>query len=95
MAEMVTVGCKLPHGLHLDIHTAGKPKIRITLKGNNSSLVIGGYGITENVPKDHFDAWMKQNKSHPAIEKDLIFAHAQKSSVEAIALEKAELRSGL
>ena len=95
MAEMVTVGCKLPHGLHLDILDANKARTRFTVKGNNSSLVIGGFGITEGVPKEHFDAWMRQNKVHPSVVKGLIFAHAQKNSVEAMAREKAELRSGL
>lgn len=95
MAEMVAVGCKLPHGLHLDIEEAGKPKRRVTVKGNNSTLVIGGFGITEGVPKDHFDHWMRTHKDHPSVVKGLIFAHVQKNSVEAIAKEKAELRSGL
>jgi len=95
MAEMITVACKLPHGIHMDLHEPGKPKRRFTLKGNNSSRVIGGYGITTDVPKDFFDKWMSLHKDHPAVSGKLIFAHQQLASLESQAKERAELKHGM
>jgi hypothetical protein len=53
------------------------------------------FGITQNVPKDLWDAWWEQNKDcfAPAMN-GLIFAHAQTKSVEAYAKEHAELKTG-
>lgn len=85
----ITVGCKLPNGLHLD--HGGK---RVTLKGSNSALVIGGHGITEGVDKDLFDAWMAAHKDYQPVKAGLIFAHDKKANVEAEAKEKATNKSG-
>ncbi len=85
----ITVGCKLPNGLHLD--HGGK---RVTLKGSNASVVIGGHGITEGVDKDFFDAWMEAHKDFQAVKQGLIFAHGKKANVEAEAKEKATNPSG-
>ncbi len=74
----VVVGCKLPHGLHLDLN--GK---RVTLAGLNSTEIIGGHGITHGVDKDFFDNWMVLNASHPAVKNEFIFAHEQAASVAA------------
>lgn len=43
MAETVTVGCKLPNGLILE-----QGAYKVELNGSNSSIVVGGYGLTEN-----------------------------------------------
>lgn len=72
--EMVTIACKLPHGLTLelgyDIINNGVVRSdkykTVTLKGTNSNLVIAGQpavlnpepGITANVPKDFWEAWL-------------------------------------
>ena len=53
MGATVTVGCKLPHGLVAEV---GKESV--TFLGINSTELIGGHGITENVPKDFWDAWV-------------------------------------
>jgi len=93
--QVITVGCKLPHGIHMDIHREGKPRTRFTLRGVNGARVIGGFGITENVPKEHFDEWMKIHKDHPSVKQGLIFAHVQTRSVEDMAIDRKELKSGL
>lgn len=90
----VSVGCKLPNGIHMDFAQPGKPLQRFTLRGSNSARVIGGYGITENVPKNYFDRWMEQNKHHPAVENSLIFAMPNTASLKAKALEHRELQHG-
>ncbi len=89
MAGTVTVGCKLPNGLHLD--HGGK---RVTLKGINSSSVLNGHGITHGVDKDFFEAWMKAHKDDAPVKSGLIFAHASESSVRDEAKEKEKSKSG-
>lgn len=101
--NVITVGCKLPHGIHLDIRTAGEAVQRVTLKGTNSLTagaiirpsMIGGYAITENVPKEFFEHWMEKHKEHPAVKNNLIFAHIQVASVKDMAEERNEISNGL
>lgn len=86
----VTVGCKIPNGLHLDL--GGK---RITLNGSSSSLVIGGYGLTEGVPAEFFEAWMKAYADSPAVTNGLVFAQEKAADARAQALDQAEIKTGL
>lgn len=85
----VTVGCKLPHGIHMDLD--GK---RVTLNGSNSSNVIGGHGITENVDKEFFDKWVAQRKDSPMVKNGLVFAHERSGNAQAEAKEKAKTKTG-
>lgn len=89
MAQTVTVGCKLPHGLYLDIGDK-----RVTLLGSNSSLVIGGHGITENVDREFFDKWLSLHKDSAAVKGGFIFAHDKTNSVKSEAEEKKDNRNG-
>lgn len=89
MAGTVTVGCKLPHGIHLDIGDK-----RVTLNGAHSAAIIGGHGITENVDKDHFEAWMIMYKDHPAVKAGYIFAHDKANNTAAQAKERAKEKTG-
>lgn len=56
--------------------------------------VIGGYGLTSNVPKDLWEEWLAQNADYPPVKNGLIFAHTQRRSAETYATEHAELKSG-
>jgi hypothetical protein len=104
----IAVGCKLPHGLviqpeRLDevrgvdgaVHRAyvphGEP---VTLAGANSSNVIGGYGITENVDADMFNAWMDSHKSYTPVVQGLIFAQPTANSAKDQAKDQADVKSG-
>lgn len=89
-ANTVTVGCKLPHGLVLEL--GGN---EITVKGANSSAIVGGFGLTEGVPADFFDAWMAKNKDMALVKNELIFAQAKTSEAQAEAKDKAANKSGL
>ena len=91
--ETVTVGCKLPHGLHLDV-IGEKGRVRHTIKGTNSSAVIGGFGLTE-VPKDFFDQWINDNKDLDCVKKNLVWAYLGRKGAESKALEMAEIRHGM
>lgn len=86
---LVTVGCKLPNGLHLDLD--GR---RATINGANSSRIVGGYGLTE-VDKDLWEAWAKAYAESPLIKNGLVFAQGSAASAEAKAKEQAEIKSGL
>lgn len=98
----ISVGCKLPHGMHLDIRQVGEPVQRVTLKGINSlqeGQIIrvsqrGGFAVTENVPKEFFEHWMELNKLHPAVKNHLIFAHAQAASVRDMGEEFSGILNG-
>lgn len=92
--KMVTVGCKLPHGLKLDLELPGKPKVRHILKGTNSSSVIGGFGLTE-VPEDFWNEWVKRNKDLEAVKKLLVWSYPSREGARSKALEMAELRHGV
>ncbi|WP_277966721.1 hypothetical protein [Pantoea trifolii] len=91
MAEVVTVGCKLPNGLVLDVEGSQQ----IVLNGANSATVIGGYGLTENVDKAVFDKWLEQHKDQPYVKNELVFAQAKTNSAESKAKENADVKSGL
>lgn len=92
--KTVTVGCKLPHGLILDLKVGGE-LVRHTLKGANAARIIGGYGITENIPADFMEQWLKKNAKHPAVANGSIFLHNDTKSAESIARERREIDTGL
>ena len=83
MSKTLTVGCKLPNGLIIEVD--GKTAV---INGTNTSKVIGGHGITENVDADLFNAWIERNKERKVVKNELIFAHTQKESVKASATIK-------
>lgn len=87
--QAVTVGCKLPHGLVLEVGSTS-----VTLNGANSSNIIGGYGLTEGVDKAFFDAWMEKNEHLPFVRNQLVFAQASADDAKASALEKAGEKTG-
>ena len=80
----VTVGCKLPSGLQLRIDDT-----LVVLNGSNSSLVIGGYGLTENVDKEFFDKWMGVNKDAACVLNGFVFAQERTANAKAEAADNA------
>lgn len=90
MAEVVTVGCKLPNGLLIDVD--GKV---VHLLGANSSNVIGGYGLTENVDKDYFEKWLKQHANQRYVKGEMVFAQSKTNSAQSKASENASVKTGL
>lgn len=89
MAETILVGCKLPHGLNLDLRDAqGNITARVKLPGNSgftlpnpdrkfkNPTTVYGDTFTE-VEKDHWDAWLKKHKTHPAVVNGAIYAASQ------------------
>lgn len=88
MSETVTVGCKYPSGVLIQVgNTTHK------INGANSSEIFGGHGITDDVPKALWDAWVIENKNHDLLTKGFIFAHGQRKEVKAQAKEKAQVKT--
>jgi hypothetical protein len=90
MAQTVTVGCKLPNGLILEMGEK-----RVTLNGANSSSIVGGHGLTEGVDKEFFDAWMAKNKHLHFVKEGHLFAHEKEVNTKAQAKERAKEKTGL
>lgn len=89
----VTVGCKLPAGLHMDLE--GK---RVTLNGSNSATIVDTKGVktglTQGVDKDFFDKWCAIHKDAPYVKDGLIFASEKESEVRAEAASLAGQKTG-
>ena len=85
MADTVTVGCKYPTGVLIQVGN-----MTHTINGSNSSEIFGGHGITDDVPKELWDAWLAENKNHDLVTGGFIFAHEQRKEVKAEAKEKAD-----
>jgi len=86
----VVVGCKLPNGLIMSLGDK-----TVNLNGANSALVIGGHGITNDVDKSLFDAWLALHADKDFVKNDLVFAHEARKNAEAQAKDQATLESGL
>lgn len=57
--------------------------------------MIGGYAVTENCPKDFWDAWVEQHKMAPYVVNKMIFAVPDLSDAKAQAKETEGVMSGL
>lgn len=87
--SFVTIACKLPHGLQIDVKG-----VSLTLRGSNSPGAIGGYGFTQ-VREDYWQAWLAAHRTYTPVQKGLIFAHPKAQSAKAKATEQAEIKNGL
>lgn len=97
--KTVIVGCKLPHGLYLDLRDEqGNIIARQKLPGcanfmlpNPKRKFIGtptvhGDTLTP-IPADHWEAWQKKNKNHPALRSGAVYAAANRDDATAQAAE--------
>ena len=108
MGAMVSVGCKLPHGLILRMYEpviAGQPPRQrgsdVVIAGANQNfselapaLMNGGFGVTENVDKEFMDAWLKANAEIPAVKNAMIWIHDKASQVTAQGKMQREQKTG-
>lgn len=84
------IGCKLPNGLI--IRGAGK---QFRLNGSRSSLIVGGFGLTEDVPAEIWDEFEKVNKQGNIIKNGVVFAVGDKESAKSAATERKAVKTGL
>lgn len=89
------VGCKLPHGIILELKTDAGIVVRHTLKGMNHRRIVGGYGLTEGIPTDFMMEWLKRNERHPAVANGSIFMHTDGRSAESRAKDGRLIRTGI
>lgn len=87
---LLNVACKLPNGLVLELGDK-----RVILKGSNSSLIIGGHGITEGVDADFFNAWLAAHQDLAFVQEGFLFAHEKANNTAAQAKERADVETGL
>lgn len=87
--SFVTVACKLPHGLQLQV---GDKKL--IARGANAPDAIAGFGLTA-MPEDFWNAWEAEHKTFEPFVKGLIFAQPKNGDARAEAKEKEDLKTGL
>lgn len=91
MAQQCIVGCKLPNGLILQLPGHDKP---VTLKGANSSRVLGGYGTT-SVDKEAFEKWLKDvGHKFDFVKNGSVFVVDNMKDARAVAKERRAERTG-
>lgn len=118
--DTVTVACKLPNGLHLQLATTEEVSepvmgggwktvrrsrfvgMRHSVHGSAFRIdrapahaIIGGYGLTPNVPADFFAQWLEQNADLDAVRNNLVFALSKPEGAAARAREQRDVASGL
>lgn len=100
-AATCIVGCKLPHGLVLEIRANDGARIVHTLNGTNAARIVGangagvGYGLTDGIPTEFMTEWLKRNARHPAVVNGAIFMHTSAKGAEARAREGAKITTGI
>lgn len=98
MSDDVLVACKLPHGIYLNV---GKQRIKLNGVMHSRHLEVPFFmapmkavGLTK-VPRDFWDAWIKDHQEFEPVKKGLIFASDKKKRLLDEADEKSDLKSGL
>lgn len=90
-AKTVSIACKLPQGLI--IHLDGFPQ-PVKLHGVHSPYNIGGFGITQNVPVEVWEAIKKQHGHALWLKNEFVFANSSGDDLADEADEKAAARTG-
>ena len=90
--KTVIVGCRLPHGLIIEnpLNLAEKA----TLRGLNSTLIIGATHATTEIDADLWAAWKAVHSKHPAVTSGAIFEAGNQRDAEAKAKELAKEKTG-
>ena len=80
-----------------DGHKMYMRKARITLRGSSSAKkagVLGGYGITPDVPIEFWEQWKSANADHPWLAKGIVFEAKNAAVALDISRERAAVRTG-
>ncbi|MDI2112101.1 hypothetical protein [Commensalibacter nepenthis] len=98
MSDDILVACKLPHGIYLDV---GKQRVRLNGVMQSGRIEApffmapsNSVGLTK-VPRDFWEAWIKDYQEFEPVKKGLIFASDKKKRLLDEADEKSEVKSGL
>jgi hypothetical protein len=90
-AKTVSIACKLPQGLI--IHLAGQRE-PLRLHGANSHYNIGGFGITQNVPVEVWEAIQKQHAHALWLKNGFVFANSDGGDLAEEANDKVKEKNG-
>lgn len=92
----VTVGCKLPNGLVCELGKFGDEDYKaVTLKGANSAVVHGGFGLTPGVDASFWEAWKKKHGRLSFVRLGLVFAVGDLASARDHAVDLSAVKTGL
>lgn len=101
--ETVLIGCRLPHGLTLTIREPitkeGQPGAvisKVTIKGVNSSKIIGATHVTTPVDAEFWASWKKTFPKFKALKNGAIFEAktVDQADYKAKELEKSKVKTG-
>jgi len=95
VSALVSVACKLPHGLNLGsgVLLAGTAYDRGS--GQKAPELFGGFRITDNIPRKAWDAWMKINREASMVRSGLVFADADRKALVAKAKASRSASHGM
>lgn len=105
--DTVIVGCKLKHGIWLEVGydpvtgIRGEKYQRVKINGANQMLKPGdlhtadGVGLTTGVSKDLWDEWLKTHRNLPYVVNGLLFASPEMKSAKAEATEIETEKTGM
>jgi hypothetical protein len=86
---MVTVGCKLPNGLILELN-----HVKVELNGSNKAAIIGADTGYTDVDDDFWTAWSKAYSDYTPLTTGSVFVAKDRKSAEAIGSERKKLKTG-
>lgn len=86
----VNIALKMPNGLVAEVQ--GK---KITFNGWHDNLIKGAeFGVTEDVPKEFWEAWKEENKNMPLVKNGYIFAQEKQKNLKAEIKDNAGRKAG-
>lgn len=88
----VFVGCKLPHGIRLEI--SANPFNFVDINGLNRATIIGAEYATTEVDAEFWVQWLAENKDFPVLTAGALFAANDLSSLAAKAREVSKEITG-
>lgn len=84
------VACKLPHGLVIEATQDDGSVVTLELAGSNDPGNVMGWGITRDVDKGLFDAWVKEKGFQlPAYRRGSIYFYDGKGDIRDAVAERA------
>lgn len=87
--RMIKVGQPVGNPIHV------KGPSRMPGSDPDAKRVIGGYGMTFNVPREDFEQWMKDNAALDIVKQRMIFACDNVDRAQDQARDQKTVRSGL
>lgn len=102
MTDFVMVGSKLPYSVILEAKAGGEVKAFLLQGAQKDRNVTAPFFMIPSqavlltkVPRDFWEAWVKEHKDFPAFKNGFIFAAEKKKDIFAEAKEKDGLITGL